>query len=126
MSSNVNVSSSSFIFKVLFINLYNLVCHVNIIVFITLNRFFDKSDWVEIFKKINHHKNMSKKFLKNIGKIIKDLRKEQNLSQEKLAEKVGISRNYMGMIERAEVNIPVLTLYKLAKILEIEPYKLLI
>jgi len=69
---------------------------------------------------------MSKKFLKNIGKIIKDLRKEQNLSQEKLAEKVGISRNYMGMIERAEVNIPILTLYKIAKELEIEPYKLLI
>lgn len=68
---------------------------------------------------------MSKKFLKNIGKKIKDLRKGQNLSQEKFAEKVGISRNYMGMIERAEVNIPVLTIYEIAKKLEIEPYKLL-
>lgn len=63
---------------------------------------------------------MSKKFLKNIGKKIKDLRKEQNLSQEKLAEKVGISRNYMGMIERAEINIPILTLYKLADALNIK------
>lgn len=96
------------------------------ILFITLNRFFDKSHLVEIFKKKNHSKNMSKKFLKNIGKTIKDLRKEKNLSQEKLAEKVEISRNYMGMIERAEVNIPILTLYKIAKILEIEPYKLLV
>lgn len=69
---------------------------------------------------------MSKKFLKTIGKTIKILRKEQNLSQEKLAEKLGISRNYMGMIERAEVNIPILTLYKISKTLEIETYKLLI
>lgn len=63
---------------------------------------------------------MSKKFLKNIGKIIKSLRKEQGLSQEKLAEKIGISRNYMGMIERAEVNIPILTLHKIADILNIK------
>ena len=102
----------------------HLSCCITIL--ITLNRIFDKSYLVEIYKKKKHSIKMSKKFLKNIGKIIKDLRKEQNLSQEKLAEKVGISRNYMGMIERAEVNIPVLTLYKLAKILEIEPYKLLI
>lgn len=69
---------------------------------------------------------MSKKFLKEIGIKIKNLRKKHNLSQEKLAEKVGISRNYMGMIERAEVNIPVITLYQIAKSLETEPYKLLI
>jgi transcriptional regulator with XRE-family HTH domain len=68
---------------------------------------------------------MSKSFLKNIGKIIKKLRKEQGLSQEKLAEKIGISRNYLGMIERAEVNIPILTIYKIAKVLGVKPYELI-
>lgn len=63
---------------------------------------------------------MSKKFLKNIGKNIKELRKEHNLSQEKLAEKIGISRNYMGMIERAEVNIPILTMYKISNVLNVK------
>jgi len=68
---------------------------------------------------------MNKKFLKNIGKNIKFMRKEKNLSQEKLAEKIGVSRNYIGMIERAETNTPVLTLYKIAKVLNVEPYELL-
>lgn len=68
---------------------------------------------------------MSKKFLKNVGIKIKYLRKEHGLSQEKLAEKLGVSRNYVGMIERAEVNIPLLTFYKIAKILEVEPEALL-
>ena len=68
---------------------------------------------------------MSKSFLKNVGKNIKYKRKEKNLSQEKLAEKIGISRNYLGMIERAEVNVPMLTFYSIAKALDIEPYELL-
>jgi len=68
---------------------------------------------------------MSKKFLQNIGKNIKNLRKGKSLSQEKLGELIGLSRNYIGMIERAESNIPVLTLYKIAKALEVEPYELL-
>ncbi len=64
-------------------------------------------------------------FYKNIGKNIKFLRKEENLSQERLAEKIGVSRNYIGMIERAEANAPVFTLYKIAKALNVEPYELL-
>ncbi|OGH96927.1 MAG: hypothetical protein A2039_01015 [Candidatus Melainabacteria bacterium GWA2_34_9] len=68
---------------------------------------------------------MSKRFLQNIGKNIKNLRKDKKLSQEKFGELIGLSRNSIGMIERAEVNIHVLTLYKIAKALEVEPYELL-
>lgn len=68
---------------------------------------------------------MNKKFLQNIGKNIKNLRKDKKLSQEKFGELIGLSRNSIGMIERAEVNIHVLTLYKIAKALEVEPQELL-
>jgi len=60
-------------------------------------------------------------WLKILGKNIKFYRKLQNLSQEKLAELIGKSRNYVGMIERAEVNMPVLTLFEIADVLDIEP-----
>ncbi len=60
---------------------------------------------------------MAKSDLKKLGKNIKFLRKGKSLSQEKLAEIIGRSRNYMGMIERAEVNTPVDTLFDIAKAL---------
>ncbi|MBP7212115.1 helix-turn-helix transcriptional regulator [bacterium] len=68
---------------------------------------------------------MSKVFLKNVGNKIRELRNQKGFSQENLSEKLGISRNYMGMIERAEVNIPILTLYKIAKIFDVNPKDLL-
>ncbi len=67
---------------------------------------------------------MSKRFLKIIGNNVKFTRKDNGLSQEKLAELTGYSRNYIGMIERAEANPPIDTLCKIAKILKIEPEKL--
>ena len=54
---------------------------------------------------------------KKLGKNIKFLRKSKGLSQEKLAELINRSRNYVGMIERAEVNTPVDTLFDIAKAL---------
>ena len=61
---------------------------------------------------------MSKSDLKKLGKNIKYYRKNSNLSQEKLAELIKMSRNYIGMIERAEVNTPVNTLFDIAKVLK--------
>ncbi len=60
---------------------------------------------------------MAKSDLKRLGKNIKFLRKAKGLSQEKLAEMINRSRNYIGMIERAEVNTPVDTLFDIAKAL---------
>ncbi len=68
---------------------------------------------------------MSRIFLKNIGKKLRYTRKDRGLSQENLAELTGFSRNYIGMIERAEANPPIMTLYKIAAALDIEPWRLL-
>ena len=64
---------------------------------------------------------MNKDNLKILGKNIKFYRKQMGFSQEMLAEKLSKSRNYIGMIERAEVNIPVGTLFDIALILETDP-----
>ncbi len=64
---------------------------------------------------------MVHQYLKKIGKNISDVRKSKNLSQEKLAELVGKSRNYIGMIERGESNVPTSTLIDIAKALNVHP-----
>lgn len=40
--------------------------------------------------------------LETIGKHIREKRKARGLVQEELAEKVGLSKNYIGMIERGK------------------------
>lgn len=63
-------------------------------------------------------------FYKNIGKNIKKAREKAGLTQEKLAEKSGISLDYLGKIEVC-INKPGLkTILKLANALKIEPYLL--
>lgn len=47
---------------------------------------------------------MKNEILLKFGKRIKSLRKEKKWSQEKLAEKTGFHRTYIGMIERGERN----------------------
>lgn len=63
---------------------------------------------------------MSKMFLKRLGKIIKNKRIEKDYSQEILAEKVNMSRNAIGSIERAESNPTILSLNKILKALDID------
>ena len=62
---------------------------------------------------------MKKKILLKFGEKVKDERIKQNLSQEKLAEKAGVHRTYIGMIERAEKNITLESIEKIAKALKI-------
>ena len=64
---------------------------------------------------------MSKIYSKKLGKNIQKTRKQKGLSQEKLAELMGKSRNYIGMVERAELNVPVSVIFDFAKILNVEP-----
>jgi len=54
-----------------------------------------------------------------IGQKIRQLRQEQNLTQEELAFKVGVDRSYMGFVERGEKNPTLSTLMKIAKALKI-------
>lgn len=53
--------------------------------------------------------------LVKFGYAIRDERKKAGLSQEKLAELADVHRTYIGMIERAEKNITLLNLEKIAK-----------
>jgi len=60
------------------------------------------------------------------GKRIAYLRQNQKLSQEKLAERSGLHRTYIGMVERAERNISLLNINKLANGLGVSIDKLFI
>ncbi len=63
---------------------------------------------------------MSNRDLKKFGNRLKDLRLEKGITQEQLAEKLGLSANYIGMIERAERSTSLLKVFKLAKVLEVK------
>ncbi|WP_308256776.1 helix-turn-helix transcriptional regulator [Geminocystis sp. GBBB08] len=58
---------------------------------------------------------MKEKILVKFGQKVKELRLKQNISQEKLAEKANVHRTYIGMIERAEKNITLINIEKIAK-----------
>lgn len=53
--------------------------------------------------------------LKKFGNKIKKERLNRGLSQEQFAAKAGVHRTYIGMIERAEKNITLLNIKKIAK-----------
>ena len=54
------------------------------------------------------------------GKHLRKIRKEHNLTQEKLAELTGMDRSYISDIERGVKNISIEKLYQIAKALKIE------
>ena len=56
---------------------------------------------------------------KQFAKKLRDLRKKAGFSQEELGFKSGLHRTYIGSIERAEQNISVDNIHKLAKALKI-------
>lgn len=53
------------------------------------------------------------------GQRVQELRKKRNLSQEQLADMSGVHRTYIGMVERAEKNITLRNIKKLAKALDV-------
>lgn len=67
---------------------------------------------------------MKKDVLLKFGKQVRKIRLEQNLSQEELADKAGVHRTYIGMIERAEKNITLENIEKIAKALGVSPKEL--
>ena len=54
------------------------------------------------------------------GERVREIRKEKGLSQEELAHKADLHRTYIGMIERAEKNITLINIEKIANALEVE------
>ena len=59
-------------------------------------------------------------FLKKLGKRIKQLRKEQNISQAELARRCFKDRQYIELIENSKVNPTVYTLHIIATALNIK------
>lgn len=53
------------------------------------------------------------------GQRVRLLRREKDLSQEELSFKADLHRTYIGMIERAEKNITLINIEKIANALEI-------
>ncbi len=62
---------------------------------------------------------MSKNFYKKLGLNIKQLRKEKNLTQQQLADKIGKGLNFMGKIEIAFSKPSLDTLIHIADALEV-------
>jgi transcriptional regulator with XRE-family HTH domain len=64
-------------------------------------------------------------FLKELGIHIRQLREQNSLSQQELANFCSVPKVQIGRIERAEVNTTIKTLVKIANALDVEPKDLL-
>ena len=65
-----------------------------------------------------------REILVKFGKKVREERKKLGFSQEVLAEKAGVHRTYIGMIERGEKNITLANIQKVSKALKIKISKL--
>jgi transcriptional regulator with XRE-family HTH domain len=61
-----------------------------------------------------------KSILISFGDKVRLLRKDLGFSQEDLADKAGLHRTYIGMIERGEKNITLTNVEKISKALGVE------
>ncbi len=68
---------------------------------------------------------MSKTTLEKFGEKVREERHKQGFSQEELASRAGVHRTYIGMIERAEKNITLENIEKIAKALGISLDKIM-
>ena len=61
-----------------------------------------------------------------IATNVRHYRKKAVLSQEKLAERAGLHRTYIGGIERGEYNVTAGNIARIARALDVEPFILLV
>lgn len=64
--------------------------------------------------------NEQQVFLKEFGRQVATVRKQKGITQEKLAEIVGLHRTYIGFIEQGKRNPSIGNIYKIAKTLDIK------
>ena len=58
--------------------------------------------------------------LVRFGQIVRRYREDMNISQEELAFRAGLHRTYLGLIERAEKNVTLCNIKKIADALGID------
>lgn len=61
--------------------------------------------------------------IQSIGLQIRKLREEKNLSQQNLADLCNVPKSTIARIERTEVNVKLITLVKIANVLEVDLIK---
>lgn len=61
-----------------------------------------------------------REILIKFGQRVRQLRKEKKLSQEEFSYQADLHRTYIGMIERAEKNITLINIEKIAKALSVD------
>ncbi|QVK21400.1 helix-turn-helix transcriptional regulator [Mycoplasmatota bacterium] len=59
--------------------------------------------------------------VKEFGDAVRFFRKERKMSQEELAGLSGLHRTYIGSVERAEKNLTIKNVFKIAEALSIDP-----
>lgn len=60
---------------------------------------------------------MNKQILQKFGRRVREERDKKGISQERLGQLAGVHRTYIGMIERAEKNITLTNMQKIARAL---------
>lgn len=65
------------------------------------------------------------KIAQKVGKRIRIVRKQNKLTQEELASKVGVHVTTLGRIERGESNPPLQTINRISQALRVKPKELL-
>ena len=63
---------------------------------------------------------IKKEILITFGNKVREIRKSKGLSQDELSFKADLHRTYIGMIERAEKNITLVNIEKIANALDVK------
>ena len=61
-----------------------------------------------------------KKFLRCLGQIIRDARKQRGMTQESLSEVAGVSAKYLSEVEQGRSNVTVLFLRRVSRALKLD------
>ncbi|MED3038684.1 helix-turn-helix transcriptional regulator [Bacillus tropicus] len=62
---------------------------------------------------------------KAFGEVLRKHRKKANFSQEQLALQCNLDRTYIGLLERAQRQPSISTIFAICKVLNIAPHKLI-
>ena len=74
---------------------------------------------------VSHMAKEGMEIEKAFGEVVRELRREQDLTQEKLAELSELHANFISLLERGERKPTINTVFKLAQSLGLKPYELI-